>query len=310
MNLIYFGTGTFGLPSLEALFSSKHRLLTVVTGHDKPKGRSLRPTPSPVKDWALQKGVPVFEYTKINEPETLARLSAMNADVFVVIAFGVIFSADFLRIPKVLPVNVHSSLLPKYRGAAPIHRAIMNGDRKTGVSVVRVIEKLDAGDVLGTAETPILPEDDIVSLETRLADLGAKALLESLGKISEGKATFSPQDDTLSTYARKIEKEEGRIDWSKPATQIHDRVRALKVWPVCSSSVRGKRVLFLESRFRPEAVSARPGTILSASRNSGIVVATGEGALEVLKLQMEGRTALPSADFLNGFPLKAGELFE
>lgn len=310
MNLIYFGTGSFGLPSLEALFSSKHKLLSVVTGHDKPKGRNLRPTPSPVKDWALQKGVPVFEYTKINDPEALAKLSGMDADVFVVIAFGVIFSADFLRIPRVMPVNVHSSLLPKYRGAAPIHRAMMNGDPKTGVSVVRVIEKLDAGDILGTVETPILPDDDIVSLEARLADLGAKALLESLDRIAEGKAAFRPQDESLSTYARKIEKEDGRIDWSKKALEIHNRVRALKVWPVCSSSVRGKRVLFLESRVRPALVSARPGTILSASRNEGIVVAAGEGALQVLKLQMEGRTALSSADFLNGFPLKPGELFE
>lgn len=310
MNLIYFGTGSFGLPSLEALLSSKHNLLSVVTGHDKAKGRSMRPTPSPVKEWALQKGVPVFEYKKINDPDALARLSAMNADVFVVIAFGVIFSTEFLRIPKLMPVNVHSSLLPKYRGAAPIHRALMNGDPKTGVSIVRVIEKLDAGDVLGTAETPILPEDDILSLEARLADLGAKELLECLDRIAEGKASFRPQDESLSTYARKIEKEDGRIDWSKSAAQIHDRIRALKVWPVCSSSVRGKRVLFLDTRVKPVASSAGPGTIISASRSEGIVVAAGEGALEVLRLQLEGRTALPSADFLNGFPLKPGELFE
>lgn len=310
MNLIFFGTSSFGLPSLEAILSSKHKLLSVVTSHDKPKGRSLRPAASPVKDWAAQHGVPLFEYTNINDPQTLERLSRMNADVFVVIAFGVIFSADFLRIPKIMPVNVHSSLLPKYRGAAPIHWAMINGDEKTGVSIVRVTEKLDAGDILETSSTLIFPEDDIVSLEARLADLGAKALLKSLDAIQAGKASFTPQDESVSTYARKLEKEDGRIDWSKKAVEIHNRIRALKIWPVCSSSVKGKRILFLESRVRPGGSSARPGTLLSASRSDGIVVAAGEGALEILKLQAEGRSPLSSADFLNGFPLKPGDVLE
>ncbi|MGH7198647.1 MAG: methionyl-tRNA formyltransferase [Candidatus Omnitrophota bacterium] len=311
MKIVYFGTSAFGLPSLEALKNSPHKMLTVVTAPDRPQGRNLRLQPSPVKEWALAHGLPLFEHSKVNSEEFLLALRALGADLFVVISFGVILSKALLEIPRLGSLNVHPSLLPRYRGAAPMQWALLNGDPETGVSIVRINERLDAGDIVLQERTVIGPDEDIVSLEKRLSVLGAGALLKSVGLLEKGRAVFTPQDEKAASHARKLEKEDGHIQWDLPAAQVRDRVRAMKAWPGCYSFYEGKRLLILETEAAGQpAAGARPGTIMAASAAEGIRIAARDEAVEIRTLQAEGRKPLGAREFLNGFPLKAGRALE
>lgn len=309
MNVVFFGTGSFGVPSLDALKNSSHRLSAVVTAPDKPQGRYLKVQASPVKAWALENNVPLLQPEAPASDAFLQILKKLEPDVFVVISFGMLLTGSMLAVPRKAPLNVHASLLPRWRGAAPIHWALMSGEAETGVSVMRMVERLDAGDVLVRKSTPILPEDDIYSLESRLELLGAEALLEGLAAIEAGAADWKPQDDTASTYARKIKKEDGRVDWKKSAAAIVNQVRALKAWPTSYSFYYKRRVIIHEASVI-EGRYPNPGSVVYASAKDGICIAAGEGGVGITRLQLEGKGELDAREFVKGFPLITGALFE
>lgn len=298
MRILYFGTGDFGIPSLEALAAGAHEIAGVVTGPDKPQGRFLKPRPTPIREKALALGVPVLDPVNVNDPDTVERLRALDADVFVVIAYGVLLSGQLLGAAKRTCLNVHGSLLPAYRGAAPIQRAILAGETRTGVSVIRMTPRLDAGDVLIQKETPIGADEDVFDLEARLARLGAEALLESLEAVASGATRPVPQDESRVSLAPKIAKKDAQLDWTRPARELHDRVRALKRWPKTRFSRNGKNYLVLRARCAQGR--GKPGELLSANPAGGLVIAAGEGALEILEIQEEGKRPLVAEEFLKG----------
>jgi methionyl-tRNA formyltransferase len=310
MRILFFGTGAFGLNALEAMKNSSHTLLSVVTAPDKPQGRRLQLQPSPVKQWAESNAVPVLQFQNPNSVDAIRALSVLNADVFVVIAFGYLLSRDLLAMPK-WALNVHSSLLPKYRGAAPIHWAILNGDAETGVTVMRMADKLDAGDILLQKKTPISPNECFDALEKRLALLGSEAITEALTMLEEDRARFIPQDERKACHARKIKKEDAILDWTQPANQLHNKIRALSRWPKAQAMYQSERLLILESSVHADEMSgAKPGCVLTASMKDGLRVATGKGVLEIKTVQAEGRKAMPVAEFLKGLPIQIGSFLE
>lgn len=310
MKIVFLGTGAFGIPSLEALKKAGAPVLAIVTNPDKPQGRSLRSKSSPTKEWALKNHVRVIESENINTPEVQQQLRALEADIFIVIAFGSILSTATLSIPKKMSLNVHASLLPNYRGAAPIHWALLNGDPETGVSVIRMTEKLDAGDVAAQKRTAITPDDDILSLFKRLSELGGQALAETMDHLSKNdNIVFSPQGPVAGDYARKLTKEDGRIDWSKPSQAILRQLRALKIWPGSYTFYKGKRLIFLKASGENQATPSQPGTVLEASPQKGLIIACGQGAMAVETLQLEGKKPVSSQEFLKGFTIKTGDHF-
>ncbi|HTL70435.1 MAG TPA: methionyl-tRNA formyltransferase [Candidatus Eisenbacteria bacterium] len=294
LEVAFFGTGPFGLDSLEALKNSRHRLTRVFTSPDRPRGRGLESRPSPVKAWAQANGVPALSPEKPDTPEALAALG--RPDVLVVIDYGHILRRGLLEIPRLAALNVHASLLPRHRGAAPVQWALIEGDAETGVSVIRMTEKLDAGDVVAQRKREIRGSDDAATLEKALAADGAVALLEALDRLEDGTAVFTPQDPARATTARKLTKSDGRVDWTLSADRVLGRLRALKEWPGSHASYGSSRLILLEAR--PASGSARPGEILKASPKEGLVVACGQGAVEITRLQAEGRKPLEAREFV------------
>ncbi len=311
MRLVFFGTSDFGIPALDALKKSSHALLSVVTAPDKPAGRRLKLEPSPVKAWAVENNVPCLEFRKENLSKFIGMLRSLEADGFIVISFGVILSKEILAIPRLWALNVHASLLPSYRGPSPIQTALLNGNSETGVSVMRMVEKLDAGDVLLQKKTGILPEEDAGTLGKKLSVLSAGALLEALDLLGSGRARFIPQEEKKVSWTKKIKKEDGRIDWNLPALSIENKIRAMAGWPGSFSFHEGKRILVIKAHAKKkERSAAPPGTLLKASAEEGVWVATRDFPLDVEELQMEGRKAMKAKDFLKGFSLKAGSVLE
>ena len=305
MNLVFFGTSSFGLPSLDALKDSNHKLLAVVTQPDKPSGRKLERRASAVKEWALKKSVPCLDFSRESEEACVQRLAELKADVFIVISFGRLLKKNLLEMPKVVALNVHASLLPRWRGASPMQSAILAGDAETGVGVMRMVEALDAGDVLLEKRLRMEPLESIATLEPKLAVLGASALLNALDLLQKGSALWKSQDANKATVCTKIKKEDGRIVWSETADNLDRRVRAFLNWPGSYTFFGEKRLIL--KRCRAEAGSGhRSGVVLEAG-SSGIRVGTGQGALVLEELQLEGRNALSAGEFLKGFPLKAGD---
>ncbi len=309
MRIVYFGTPAFAVPSLEALARARHTIAGVVTQPDRPRGRGHRVRPSEVKTAAEGLGAPVFQPTALRTAGFAAELSALTPDLGVVVAYGRILPASVLAIPRLGMINVHASLLPRWRGAAPIHRAVLAGDQETGVTIMRVVEQLDAGPILARMVTPIDVNETSQALERRLAVQGAELLSATVDRLARGPVTEAPQEDALATYAARLEKRESAIDWAQPAVAIHNKIRGLQPWPLASSALGPKRVLFRASRTLSDtARGAAPGTILSADA-SGIDVATGAGVLRILELQLEGRPPVAAAAFLNGHPLRPGDRF-
>ncbi len=286
--------------------------MLLVTTKDQPKGRHLRPQSSPVKEWGLRHRCPVKDFPLNNSGEFTEELKKLAPDLLVVISFGVILPEEVIRIPRLATLNVHPSLLPRYRGAAPIQWALMNGDPETGVSIVRMIKKLDAGDILLQKKTPIGPEEDMDSLEKRLSALGCETLLESLALLEAGRVSWTPQEDGKASYARKLQKEDGRIDWHESAFFIRNRIRAMKQWPTSYCFYGGKRIIVLEAEPSDSEDFSKnaPGMILAASQKSGLFVGAGDRPLEIKKLQLEGKKPLTPQEFLKGFSLKEGQLLE
>ena len=310
LRIVFFGTPAFAVPSLEALAANGHVIAGVVTQPDRPRGRGHRVQPSEVKTSALALGAEVVQPTRLREAEFRNQLAGFDADLGVVAAYGRILPADVLAIPRLGMINVHASLLPRWRGAAPVHRAILAGDVETGVTIMRVVQQLDAGPMIAKVSTPIDPLETSSVLESRLAALGAALLVKAVSAIADGAAAETAQDETLVTYAARLEKHESAFSWNQSAETIHNRIRGLQPWPQAAASLQGRRVLLRSSRpLTDERPHAAPGTVIRADAE-GIVVAATHGAVALLELQLEGRPSVSAAAFLNGHHLKPGDTFE
>jgi methionyl-tRNA formyltransferase len=311
LRLVFFGTPEFAVPSLEALLRSRHTVVGVVTQPDRPRGRGHQVSDSPVKRVALASGVPVLQPDRLKDEAFLASFRAWNADAGVVAAYGKILPGAVLDVPPLGLINVHASLLPRHRGAAPVHRAVMDGDRETGVSIMRVVQALDAGGVFATAVRPISPDDTSADVEHDLAQLGATLLLTVLEQMVSGTAVEVPQDDSSATYAHRLQKEEGLIDWRAPAAAIHNLVRGLQPWPMAWTFLGGRRLIITRTRVVGDAADSGrvPGSIVQVGSDA-FRVQTGSGLLDVLTVQPEGRRAMAARDFAAGRPGMADGRFD
>jgi methionyl-tRNA formyltransferase len=308
LRIIFMGTAELSCASLEKIASDKHfSVIAVVTQPDKPKGRELKLTPSPVKNLAGQLKLPVLQPLKARDEKFIAELRELKPDLMVVVAYGQILPQAILDLPPHGCLNVHTSLLPKYRGAAPIQWAIANGEAETGVTIMKMDAGLDTGPILSACRTPILPADDSQILHDRLAQLGAELLVETIPDFVTGKISPRPQPAEGFNYAAKIKKEDGRIDWNQPAVQIWNRIRAFTPWPGAFTFLETEPKPLLLKIWRVEVVerSGKAGEILSADK-AGMVVACGQDSLRILELQREGGRRLSAEPFLSGFPISAG----
>jgi methionyl-tRNA formyltransferase len=306
--VVFFGTPDFAVPTFDALCRSRHPVVGVVTQPDRPRGRGLETTPSPVKARATSAGVPVLQPTRLNDPPFVAALQALRADIGVVVAYGRILPPAVLDAPARGHLNVHASLLPRYRGAAPVSRAIIDGAAETGVTIMRVVQALDAGPILAAGRRPIRHDETSEEVERDLANLGAGLLVATLDQVAAGLATEQPQDETGATYAPRLTKEDGRIDWTWSAARIHNLVRGLHPWPLAFTYVDNRRLIVRRSEPSPESADAQPGTILEAVGDR-LVVAAGSGRLRILEIQPEGKRPMGVRDFLAGHPIATGERF-
>ena len=322
LRIIFLGTAELSCASLEALArNSIFQIAAVVTQPDRPKGRDLKPQPSPVKSLALKLGLPVLQPPRTCDEQFIAGLRALQPDLIIVVAYGQILPPAILDLPRHGCLNIHTSLLPKYRGPAPIQWAIANADTETGVTLMRIDAGLDTGDIVAQRRTPIRPEDDSATLHDRLAQLGAELLVQTIPDYVAGKIQPTPQSAAGASYAAKIKKEDGHIDWNQPAQTIWNRLRAFTPWPGAFTFLKAQpksqlikiwKAEVVEksggAACRAEASERRPGEILSADK-TGIIVACGQHALRILELQREGSRRLTAAEFLAGHPMKVGENF-
>ena len=311
MNIVFFGTSDFAIPSLQALLGSGHKVLAVVTQPDRPRGRNLKLSPPPVKVAALAKDIPVFQPQDASCAESIAYLKKLNADLFIVISFGQILKRGVLSIPKLFAINVHGSLLPKYRGAAPTNWAIINGDKTSGVTVIRMNEKMDEGDIILKRECAIGPEDTNITLSEKLSEIGAQALIEAVGLMEKNKtANFEKQNDTEATSAPKLKKEDGLIDWDQPAAKIHNKVRGFIPWPGAYTYYSGKILKILKTEVAGSLGEKMDnGEVVGIVEGKGIIVRTGSGDLAVQYLQLEGKKVLDADAFVRGHRIARGYTF-
>ena len=309
MKIVFFGTSTFAVASLKAVAASGHELLLVVTQPDKKKGRHLHLTPPPIKEIATGLNIPVYQPQDVSGAESIEKLKALNADLFVVAAFGQLFKKEALAIPRKFAINLHASLLPKYRGAAPINWAIINGEKKTGISVFRLEEKMDAGDIILNKEVDIKEEDNAVTLGEKLSEIGARVLVEAVDLIEKNKASFKKQDASLVSFAPKLKKADGILDWNQTAIQLHNRVRGLMSWPGAFTTFDGKTIKLLETKvIDANEKAGQPGEILKMEPGLGILVKAGSGCLAIRRLQLEGSRPMQFEEFLRGHALKIGDI--
>jgi methionyl-tRNA formyltransferase len=297
LSLVFAGTPEFSVPALEALLASRHRVLAVYTQPDRPAGRGQQMAMSAVKQCALRHQLPVEQPASLKDAAAVARLAQWSADLMIVVAYGLLLPGPVLRTPRLGCVNIHGSLLPRWRGAAPIQRAIQAGDSETGVTIMQMDAGLDTGPMLLERATPIEARETAASLHDRLATLGAAALLEALDGIAAGALSSRPQPPEGATYASKIRKEEALLDWSKPAVELDRLVRAFNPWPVAETRWNGQQLRVWEAAPIAATAAASPGTVMATSA-AGIEVATGDGSLLLTRVQAAGRKAMSAADFL------------
>ena len=303
MKILFMGTPEFAVPSLNALLGAGHTVCGVFTQPDKPKNRGMKLLPSPVKVCALSHEIPVFQPAKMRDGEALGYLRELAPELIVVAAYGRILPDEILALPPRGCINVHSSLLPKYRGAAPINWAILNGEAVTGVTIMHMAPALDAGDIIAQASTPIGADETAPTLTARLAELGAELLVSAVEAIGAGTAARTPQDEADSTYAPMLSRELSPMDWSKPARTLHDQVRGLLPWPAAVAEFGGIRCKVFSTDLPLQTTDAVPGTILEAGKR-GIDIACGGGTvLHIDELQADGGKRMKAADYLRGHPL-------
>ncbi len=293
------------LERLVAASGENHQVVGVVTRPDQPRGRGQKPQPSEVGAVASRYRIATLKPTKIRTPEFLAELQAFAPDLLVVAAYGRILPNEVLAAPRIMPINVHASLLPRHRGASPIEGAILGGDRETGVTIMRVVEQMDAGATLHTRAIPIADDETTGSLKRKLAELGAEALLEALEKLRCDELTETPQDESLATYTKIITKAEAIIDWRLPAAQIERMTRAYDPWPVARTTFGGTDLMIYRARVVASDSNAQPGTIVSVTTNP--TVRCGEAALELLEVQAPGRKRMRAGDWVRGRRLAVGD---
>lgn len=309
LKVVFFGTPAFAVATLEALLASRHQVVGVVTQPDRARGRGHRVTDAPVKAAAVAHGLPVIQPERLRDPGVADTLRAWQPDLGVVAAYGRIIPEPLLALPRFGMINVHASLLPKYRGAAPVHRAVIDGEPETGVTIMRVAPQLDAGAMFARVRRPIGPDETSDVVERDLAVRGASLLVEVVNAIAEGASHEEPQDDMLSTYAPRLTKEEGLIDWSLPATYVHNRVRGLYPWPHAYTYLGGARLIIRRTAPLDARTDAPPGTIVQVTPDA-IQVAAGRGqCLAILEVQPEGKRPMPVRDFLLGRPVQPGTRF-
>ena len=307
MNVLFAGTPEFAARCLEALLKSRHRVIGVITQPDRPAGRGFALAPSPVKKLASARGIQVTQPESLRDAQAQAELKHFRPDVIVVAAYGLILPRPVLQLPRDGAINIHASLLPRWRGATPIERALLAGDRHTGVSIMQMDDGLDTGPVLMQEEIPILEHDTMGTLRDRLAELGAKLIVQALDALQAGVIRATAQSAEGVTYAAKLEKREARVDWRQGALTVNRQVRALNPSPGADARVRGVELKIW--RCATAAGRGNPGEILSIGPD-GLCVACGEGALVITELQRSGGKRLRAADFLRGFPLTVGERFD
>jgi len=298
LKIIFAGTPDFAAKHLEVLLNSPYQVVGVFTQPDRPAGRGKKLMPSPVKVVAEAHGIPVFQPESLRSPEQQQLVADLNADVMVVVAYGLILPAKVLEMPKSGCLNVHGSLLPAWRGAAPIQRALWAGDEQTGVTIMQMDVGLDTGDMLLKVSCPILPDDTSASLYDKLAELGPQALLKSLHQLVQNTLVPEKQDDSLATYAHKLSKEEARMDWSLPATTLERCIRAFNPWPFSHFVIHEQSIKVWRASVLPSNDKGEPGTIMSANK-SGIQVATSEGILNLEIMQPAGKKPMTAQDLLN-----------
>ena len=307
MKIVFMGTPKLAAGVLKSLYEAGHEISAVVTQPDKPKGRSRALQMSPVKEYALQKGIEVFQPVRIRKPEAVEKLKEFDAEVFVVAAFGQILSQEILDMPKYGCINVHASLLPAYRGSAPIQWCIINGEEKTGVTIMQMDAGIDTGDMLLKKEVSILPDDNAETLSKKLETAGGEAIVEALALLSQGKLEAVPQNEAESSYVSMIDKAMGRIDFSRSAVEIDRLIRGLYPWPSAYTSYKGKTLKIWEAAPLSEETDGQPGSIERVEKDA-VYVNTGKGILKVTQLQLEGKKRMQVKDFLLGCRMEKGEM--
>ena len=309
MKIIFLGSAHFAVAALEALIKTEHEVVCVVTQPDKQKGRHLKLAATDVKNTAITAGLKTFQPENINSKDSVKFLKSLDADLFVIVAYGQILSQDVLDIPKIMPINIHASLLPRYRGAAPINWAIINGDKKTGITIMYVTLKMDSGPVIMQKEMKIEDKDTAVSLEEKLSLCGSQLLMEALVNIDNRNYRLVEQDEDKVVYAPKMKKEIGLIDWNTPAVNIHNQIKGVVPWPGAFTSYRKKLLKIFQAQVLPIFPSHKPlpGEVIRADKH-GIVVACSRGFLEIKELQLEAGKRMSAQNFIIGHQLTVGEV--
>ena len=307
MKIIFFGTSEFAIAPLRALLSSEHDVSFVVTQPRRGKGRGLKLLPTDVEAYSQKEGVDVFACRDVNSKEFIERLKMDKADIFIVFDFGQILSDELLSIPKLFSLNIHASLLPKYRGAAPIQRAILDGEKETGVTIMKITRPLDSGDIIARMKVKIDSSDDSATLRKKLSNLGADLLIRTLKRIDNADVTFTKQDESKATYASKIKKQDGLIAWAGSAERIINQIQACKPWPSAYTYFKGKLLKVLKAEVLDKDKDAKPGSVIRAEKDK-IIIACKDAYILITELQLEGKKPLSAAEFLRGYTLLKGKL--
>lgn len=305
MRILFMGTPDFAVPSLKALIEAGHEICGVFTQPDKPKNRGMKLQAPPVKEVAIAHDIPVYQPVSVKDGTALDIIQQLAPELIVVAAYGRILPNSILEYPAKGCINVHSSLLPKFRGAAPIHWAVISGETETGVTIMHMAQELDAGDIIDQARTPIDPDESVEAVHDRLAELGGALLVDVVAQIADGTAKRTPQDSSQATYASMLSREMSKVDWNMSAKAIHDKIRGLSPWPAASTDViSGDTIKLFGSVNTGESTSAQPGTIVSAGKQ-GIDIACGDGKiLRIVQLQAAGGKRMAAADYLRGHPIE------
>lgn len=299
MNIVFMGTPEFAVPALEALHSKGYDISLVITQKDKRRGRGKKLLPTPVKEKALELGLEVYQPDSVNEKDTINRLIEINPDVIVVVAFGQILKKDLLNIPKYGCLNIHASILPKYRGAAPINWAIINGEKETGITIMEMDEGLDTGDILKVERIPIEKDDDSISIHDKLSHLGAKLIIQVLEEMRMGKIEKTPQNHELSSYAPMLSKETGRIDWNNNGNNIINLIKGLKPWPSAYFIYNGDSIKIHKARIEDRLNDEENGVVVKVS-DEGIYVNCKDSTIVIEELQFPGKRKMKVSEYLRG----------
>lgn len=305
--MVFMGTSAFAVPTLQRIIDSSHQIMAVISQPDRPSGRGGKLTPSPIKELALKYSLRVFQPDRIKEPSAIQQVQAMEADLIVVVSYGQIIPASILYYPRYGSINVHASLLPYYRGAAPIQRAIMAGEKETGITIMYMDEGLDTGDIIVQTKTAIGPNMEHGELEPLLAEQGANLLLDTMAMLEKCQVKRTPQDHARATYAQRLMREDEVVDWSQPAVNIHNQLRALSPLPGGYTVVDGVKVKLFNTR-AIEGMSGRLAGEIERADSQGLWVQTGQGILEIGELQKAGKRRMPVSEYLKGNSMKTGDL--